>query len=92
MRENIRAGHPALPDGDGMDEPGATFRSLPVGPFVAWAIKSVVLKYGGPALCNSTRPFFLGLTMGQSFISGMWLVIDYFTGMVGNQPIGGLFV
>ena len=47
---------------------------------------------GGPALYNSTRPFFLGLIMGQIFVSGMWLIIDYFTGMVGNQPIGGSFV
>ena len=60
--------------------------------FVAWAIKSVVLKYGGPALYNSTKPFFLGLIMGQIFVAGMWLIIDYFTGMVGNQPIGGSFV
>ena len=60
--------------------------------FVAWLIKSVVLKYGGPTLYNSTKPFFLGLIMGQIFVSGMWLVIDYFTGMIGNQPIGGSFV
>ena len=60
--------------------------------FIAWAIKSVVLKYGGPGLYNSTKPFFLGLIMGQIFVAGMWLVIDYFTGMVGNQPIGGSFV
>ena len=25
-------------------------------------------------------------------VSGMWLVIDHFTGMVGNSPIGGSFV
>lgn len=60
--------------------------------FVAWLIKSVVLKYGGPGLYRSTRPFFLGLIMGQIFVSGMWLIIDYFTGMIGNQPIGGSFV
>lgn len=60
--------------------------------FVAWIIKSVVLKYGGPGLYRSTRPFFLGLIMGQIFVSGMWLIIDFFTGMEGNQPIGGSFV
>ena len=30
--------------------------------------------------------------MGQIFVSGMWLIIDFFTGMEGNPPIGGSFV
>jgi hypothetical protein len=60
--------------------------------FLSWGIKSIVLKYGGPGLYRSTRPFFLGLIMGQIFVAGMWLVIDFFTGMVGNAPIGGSFV
>lgn len=60
--------------------------------FVAWCIKAVVLKYGGPGLYRSTRPFFLGLIMGQVFVAGLWLAIDYFTGVVGNQPLGGSFV
>ncbi|MCC7262833.1 MAG: hypothetical protein IT369_09960 [Candidatus Latescibacteria bacterium] len=60
--------------------------------FVAWCFKAVVLKYGGPGLYRSTRPFFLGLIMGQIVVAGFWLVIDYFTGVVGNQPLGGSFV
>ena len=59
---------------------------------IAWAIKSVVLKYGGPTLYRATRPFFLGLILGQISVSGFWLVVDHFTGMEGNQPIGGSFV
>jgi len=60
--------------------------------FVAWCIKAVVLKYGGPGLYRSTRPFFLGLIMGQIAVAGFWLVVDYFSGVVGNQPLGGSFV
>jgi hypothetical protein len=60
--------------------------------FIAWAAKGVVLRFGGLALYLSSRPFFLGLIMGQIFVTGLWLVIDHFTGMVGNQPIGGSFV
>ncbi|MBT7307906.1 MAG: hypothetical protein HN842_06790 [Gammaproteobacteria bacterium] len=52
--------------------------------FLAWLVKLVVMKYGGPALYRKTRPFFLGLIMGQFFISGFWLIIDYFTGMTDN--------
>ena len=59
---------------------------------LAWAIKTIVLKYGGPSLYRVTRPFFLGLILGQISVSGLWLLIDYFTDMEGNQPIGGSFV
>ena len=59
---------------------------------VSWAIKSIVLKYGGPGLYRTTRPFFLGLILGQICVAGMWLIIDFFTGMQGNAPIGGSFV
>ena len=52
--------------------------------FLAWLFKTVILKYGGSSGYTRTRPFFLGLIMGQIFVAGMWLVIDYFTGMNGN--------
>ena len=53
--------------------------------FVAWAIKGIVLKYGGPGLYRSIRPFFLGMILGQFALYGLWWVIDSFTGMVGNS-------
>ena len=52
--------------------------------FLAWLIKSAILKYSGSGGYARTRPFFLGLILGQVVVAGMWLVIDYFTGMVGN--------
>jgi hypothetical protein len=53
--------------------------------FLAWLVKLVVMKYGGPSLYRRTRPFFLGLIMGQFAIAGIWLLIDYFTGMTDNS-------
>ena len=53
--------------------------------FLAWLIKLVVLKYGGPGLYRRTRPFFLGLILGQFFCAGLWLIIDHFTGMTDNM-------
>ncbi len=52
--------------------------------FLAWLFKTIILKYGGSLLYRKTRPFFLGLILGQVIVAGMWLVIDYFTGMTGN--------
>ena len=52
--------------------------------FLAWACKAVVLKYGGPRLYESIRPFFLGMIVGQFAIYGVFWVLDSFTGMVGN--------
>ena len=53
--------------------------------FLAWLFKSIILKYGGPTLFQRARPFFLGLILGQFAIAGIWLVIDYFTGMTDNN-------
>jgi hypothetical protein len=52
--------------------------------FIAWAIKSVVLHYGGVVLYRKTRPFFLGLILGHYVAGGLWIVIDGFTGMTAN--------
>jgi len=53
--------------------------------FVAWLIKSLVLKYGGPRLYRRTIPFFLGMILGQCVIAGVWCLIDYVTGVSKNQ-------
>ena len=47
---------------------------------VAWLFKLVILKYGGSKLYRDTRPFFLGLILGEIMGAGAWLVLDYFTG------------
>lgn len=52
--------------------------------FLAWLIKSLVLKYGGPRLYMRTVPFFLGMILGQAVIAGTWLLIDHITGVPGN--------
>ncbi|NKB70102.1 MAG: hypothetical protein GKR89_23765 [Candidatus Latescibacteria bacterium] len=52
---------------------------------LAWLCKTLVLKYGGVGLYRRTQPFFLGLALGHIAIGGIWLIIDGFTGMVGNR-------
>ena len=51
---------------------------------LAWLIKMVVIKYGGPQLYLKTRPFFLGLILGQFVTAGFWLAVSYFTKTPGG--------
>ena len=53
--------------------------------FLAWAIKKIILRYGGQTLYRNSQGFFLGLIAGQVLCNGLWLIIDYFTGKVGNS-------
>ena len=52
---------------------------------LAWLSKGMVLKYGGTPLFRRSRHFFLGMILGSVAVSGLWLVIDFFTGQVGNH-------
>lgn len=62
----------------------AAFGGMWFSVFLAFLLKNVVLKYGGPTLYRRTIPFFLGLILGEIVPAGIWLVIDLFTGMNGN--------
>ena len=53
--------------------------------FLAWLVKTLVLRFGGAALYHKTVPFFLGIALGQIVTAGIWLVVDGFTGAVGNR-------
>ncbi len=51
---------------------------------IAWLLKKAILRYGGAARYQSSQYFFLGLILGEALCNGLWIVIDYFTGKVGN--------
>ena len=53
--------------------------------FLAWLIKVTILKYGGASLFSRSRHFFLGVIAGRMLISGLWLVVDFLAGKVGNS-------
>ena len=56
--------------------------------FIAWAIKLIILRYGGSALYRRSQALFLGLIACQMLCNGSWQVIDYFTGKTGNSIFG----
>ncbi len=43
---------------------------------IGWAAKTIVLRLGGSALYRSSRPFFIGLLLGECAAVGFWLCIS----------------
>ncbi len=63
----------------------AVFGTMFFSVFLAWLFKSVVIKFGGPQLYLRSRPFFLGLILGQFVTAGVWFGIDYLVGGSHNH-------
>ncbi len=53
--------------------------------FLAWLVKSVVLRYGGIAVYRSMQPFFLGLILGEFATACLWVFLDGIYGFEGNM-------
>ena len=58
--------------------------------FVGSTLNANTHRYAGHRGYRTSRPFFLGLILGQVFVAGMWLVIDYFTGKSAPFDYPGL--
>ena len=56
----------------------AVFGSAFFSVFLGWLFKTAIVKYGGVKLYVATRPFFIGVILGQFATSGVWFVIHYF--------------
>ena len=53
--------------------------------FLGWLMKLLLVKIGGARAYRNAVPFFLGMMLGNFSTAGVWLVIDFFTGMTGNR-------
>ena len=53
--------------------------------FIAWFLKTLIMRYGGVKVYAALKPFFLGLILGQYVAAALWFIIDYFTGMTNNS-------
>jgi len=53
--------------------------------FLGWLIKSLVLRYGGARIYRQMIPGFLALILAEFFSAGLWVVVDYFTGVTGHE-------
>ena len=52
--------------------------------FLAWFIKTLFLRYGGPKVYENGKPFFFGLILGQYSVAVVWFIINFFTHTNGN--------
>lgn len=52
---------------------------------IGWALKSVILRYGGFRRFRDLKPFFLGLIVGEYSAAGLWLLIDFVFGKSGHR-------
>jgi hypothetical protein len=53
-----------------------TNRSLWVSVFIAWALSTLIKRYGGLRLYRTLRPAFIGLVLGQFLTQGALAVIS----------------
>ena len=63
--------HPAgyvLSSGEGLSRPWFAI-------FISWAIKSVILKFGGAKRFRQFAPFFLGLILGDYTLGCVWSIV-----------------
>jgi hypothetical protein len=68
-----------------MVSPSWVMGSIWLNFFVAWLVKTLVLKIGGINAYRRSCWLFYGLILGQIVVAGFWLVIDALTGMTENR-------
>ncbi|MCM8767560.1 MAG: hypothetical protein NC921_02100, partial [Candidatus Omnitrophica bacterium] len=47
--------------------------------FIAWVIKTVILKYGGNKVYSESKIFFLGMICGSFVTAGLWIFVSWVT-------------
>lgn len=53
--------------------------------FLGWLIKALVLRYGGAKIYRRLISGFLALILAEFFAAGLWVLIDYGTGVTGHE-------
>jgi hypothetical protein len=48
---------------------------------IAWAVKLLMMRYGGLKLYRDSLPFFLGLILGEFVVGSLWTLIGIFMGI-----------
>lgn len=59
---------------------GEAWYSLMMG----WALKTLLLRFGGASLFQSARPLFIGLIFGEALAAAVWLLINLLLALTGH--------
>lgn len=58
--------------------------------FIGWLLKFLILRYGGQKLYRRLQSLFLGIIIGAFLTAGIWMFIDFATGIVpATHPVLG---
>jgi len=57
--------------------------------FLGWALKSLIMRFGGVDSYRRLRPAFLGLILGEVVMILFWLIIDGWQGRTSHQLLAG---
>jgi hypothetical protein len=62
-------------------------RRIALSIFIAWALKSIILRLGGVTLYHRLRPFFIGLVVGFFLGVGTSYLVDIIWFFGKGHPI-----
>ncbi len=54
--------------------------------FLGWAIKTLLVKYGGARAYRASMPFFLGLIVGEMLANTLWTLVPVLEILFGADP------
>lgn len=54
--------------------------------FVGWAVKTLIVKYGGARAYRASMPVFLGLILGELFANAFWTLVPVVQWILGADP------
>jgi hypothetical protein len=55
--------------------------------FLGWALKAVILKFGGQRVYRRGRRFFVGLIVGEALAALFWIAVAWAEGLSGGYAI-----
>lgn len=55
--------------------------------FLGWAVKALIVRFGGTSLFYNARPFFVGLIFGEGLAATFWLISSFLLAFSGHDYI-----
>jgi hypothetical protein len=53
--------------------------------FVGWICKVLIVRFGGASMYARSKPFFVGLPVGEAVAAGFWLLLNMTLALLGHS-------